>query len=148
MEGPISKGGYHENRKGASKWAIGVPIKYVLHSLVFNYSRPHNVVKSWIYFNTFGTESKLTQKKQQQKKKWNKTKFWLFPSVEKAPTDSQQRTYLSKWEKLDRDSQVLGLIAWEGEGGKDYNQQFKVLKWRWLSNTFMRNCSLHCASLY
>ena len=38
MEGPISKGGYHENR--------GVPIKYVLHSLVFNYSRPHNVAKS------------------------------------------------------------------------------------------------------
>lgn len=67
MEGPISKGGYHENRKGASKWAIGVPIKHVLHSLVLNYSRPHNVVKSWIYFNTFGTESKLTQKKQQQK---------------------------------------------------------------------------------
>lgn len=75
MEGPISKGGYHENRKGASKWAIGVPIKYVLHSLVFNYSRPHNVAKSWIYFNTFGTESKLTQKKQQQQKNGTKQSF-------------------------------------------------------------------------
>ena len=148
MEGPISKGGYHENRKGASKWAIGVPIKYVLHSLVFNYSRPHNVVKSWIYFNTFGTESKLTQKKKTTKKNGTKQSFDFSLQLKKAPTDSQQRTYPSEWEKLDRDSQVLGLIAWEGEGGKDYNQQFKVLKWRWLSNTFMRNCSLPCASLY